>query len=371
MRPGNILSKNIVASMLAMLMYVPATSQTAQTSQRVRLLSREQGEAVVQVAWELRKGLDSKPDCSHFVHAIYQRAGLDYEYAPTDDIYQGIDSFRRVERAQVGDLVVWPGHVGIVIDPDEHTFYSSVISGFAIEDYRSEYWAGRGHPRFYRYLMNAAHSARLQAHLDIARTSQPISAGGHARRSHPAISGDGPDGKTPPTEATNGSAPADTEVSDLVFVSSQARPSSTEIHAALIGSATARADKALAHALLDSHRVLVADEFTVMEVKIQGRSGWADLEVREAATIQHGRAELKRATERWRVNLRREAQGWEMIAPSDKTCLTRDVAVQTLAAHVARISRTPANTEELKTAVKVLDDLLASEPAYIRVSDRK
>jgi hypothetical protein len=47
----------------------------------VRLVSPEVGEAIVQTAWELRRGLLPKPDCSHFVHAIYTHAGFAYDYA--------------------------------------------------------------------------------------------------------------------------------------------------------------------------------------------------------------------------------------------------------------------------------------------------
>src|SRR5215467_8381490 len=45
--------------------------------------------------------------------------------------------------------------MGIVIDPREHSFYSSVLSGFAIENYQSNYWLRKnGNPRFYRFVVN-------------------------------------------------------------------------------------------------------------------------------------------------------------------------------------------------------------------------
>jgi hypothetical protein len=45
--------------------------------------------------------------------------------------------------------------MGIVIDPREHSFYSSVLSGFAIENYESNYWLRKnGNPRFYRFVVN-------------------------------------------------------------------------------------------------------------------------------------------------------------------------------------------------------------------------
>src|SRR5215470_4066738 len=128
-------------------------AQATPEPSRPRLVSASEGEAIVIAAWELRRGQIPKPDCSHFVHAIYTKAGFNYEYAQSADLYEGTDPFQRVTSPQPGDLVVWQGHVGIVVDPVEHSFYSSVVAGFAIEDYRSNYWVGRGSPRFYRYLV--------------------------------------------------------------------------------------------------------------------------------------------------------------------------------------------------------------------------
>src|SRR5215469_11898986 len=120
-----------------------------------RLVSAAEGETIVETAWELRRGLNPKPDCSHFVHAVYARAGFFYDYAASREILAGVSGFRRVRKPQAGDLVVWPGHMGIVIDPREHSFYSSVLSGFAIENYESNYWLRKnGNPRFYRFVVN-------------------------------------------------------------------------------------------------------------------------------------------------------------------------------------------------------------------------
>src|SRR5215471_16313936 len=89
---------------------------------KARLASLQEGEAIVQAAWELRHGFIPKPDCSHFVHAVYAQAGFPYEYAASKEIFSGTDRFQRVRKAQPGDLIVWQGHIGIVIDPREHTF---------------------------------------------------------------------------------------------------------------------------------------------------------------------------------------------------------------------------------------------------------
>ncbi len=108
----------------------------------------------------LASALDSKIprvpeyDCSHLVHAIYERAGFPYAYADSDALYDGVEGFQRVSKPEPGDLVVWHGHSGIVIRPSRHVFFSFLHAGPGIDDYNSRYWRGRGQPRFYRYLKN-------------------------------------------------------------------------------------------------------------------------------------------------------------------------------------------------------------------------
>ena len=93
-------------------------------------------------------------DCSHLVHAIYERAGFTYAYASSSDLYVGVEGFQRVTRPQAGDLVVWRGHVGIVIRPSRHVFFSLMRTGPGIDDYEAPYWTNRGRARFYRYVKN-------------------------------------------------------------------------------------------------------------------------------------------------------------------------------------------------------------------------
>ena len=94
---------------------------------------------------------ETEMDCSHFVQYLYESVGLYYGYAPSRILYDGMEGFRRVRHPEAGDLIVWRGHVGIVVDPDEATFLSALRSGVKTVSYQSSYWKRRGRPHFLRY----------------------------------------------------------------------------------------------------------------------------------------------------------------------------------------------------------------------------
>jgi len=119
-----------------------------------RTLSSDEGLAVISAALDSKVRMFSGRDCSHLVHAIYERAGFPYAYLTSYDLYDGADGFQRVWYPQPGDLIVWRGHVGIVVRPSRHVFYSFLRSGPTTDDYESSYWTSRGRARFYRYIKN-------------------------------------------------------------------------------------------------------------------------------------------------------------------------------------------------------------------------
>ena len=121
-----------------------------------RLVSSDQGLAIIGAALESRRPADANADCSNLVHAIYERAGFTYPYSNSSELFRGIKEFGRVFHPQPGDLVVWRGHVGIVISPVQHSFFSAMRSGRGVEFYDSRYWLARGQPRFFRYLKTAS-----------------------------------------------------------------------------------------------------------------------------------------------------------------------------------------------------------------------
>lgn len=131
-----------------------------QPSAGTRTLTPDDGLAVIAAALDSRIHPDLEPDCSHLVHAIYRRAGFPYSYAPSSNLYVGTNEFRRVTHPQAGDLVVWQGHAGIVVNPAQHVFFSALRSGLGTDSYDAPYWKERGRVRFYRYIKGSFTSTR-------------------------------------------------------------------------------------------------------------------------------------------------------------------------------------------------------------------
>ena len=145
-----------------------ASSRAAQDDERdpgtdeasSRTLTPDDGLAVIAAALDSHIQRGPKRDCSHLVHTIYGRAGFPYAYAPSSDLYLGTSEFQRVTRPQAGDLVVWRGHAGIVVDPVQHIFFSAMRSGLGTDLYDAPYWKDRGRVRFYRYIKGTFTNAR-------------------------------------------------------------------------------------------------------------------------------------------------------------------------------------------------------------------
>jgi hypothetical protein len=353
-------------SLLAAVVPGTVAAQAAPELSRPRLLSPSEGETIVLAAWELRHGLPAKPDCSHFVHAIYTKAGFGYEYAQSGDLFEGIDSFQRVKVPQAGDLVVWQGHVGIVVDPAEHSFYSSVITGFAIEDYRSHYWIGRGTPRFYRYLVDDARGASLTARASaMASPAKPqadnvvtpaVAASVLGRRRETVSANPPPESRSRYLETDESEA----ETHDLVFVSMRDKPAKTEVLAAIVGTVDGRA-AALAESihLGSARQVVVADSFNVVELKFKNNSGWAEVEVRQRAAFRFGSADPTPATNRWRIALSRQDHVWVLLLPRSPLFLRHEVARTVLARHLATLP--DGNKREREKVEHILDELASRE----------
>jgi len=150
-----------------------ATAQAYDDSGDRVLISAEEGQALAEFALQAGPRVRPQPDCSHLVHLLYDRAGLAYPYEDSRVLYGGVADFERVKKPQPGDLVVWRGHVGIVLSLEETTFLSSVRSGIITESWKAGHWVRRGRPHFFRYRIGpAADLTLLAAIIDDDRSAQ-------------------------------------------------------------------------------------------------------------------------------------------------------------------------------------------------------
>jgi len=93
-----------------------ATSASQGSGSNSRLLSAEGGRAIVYAVQDQDQPTRGAQDCSHLVHQMYLNAGFEYPYASSFELYAGNENFERVRHPQPGDLIAWPGHVGIILD---------------------------------------------------------------------------------------------------------------------------------------------------------------------------------------------------------------------------------------------------------------
>jgi len=336
-----------------------------------RLLDSDQGLAILGAALESGHPAHAGADCSHLVHAIYEKAGFPYPYASSSDLYAGTDEFRRVAQPRAGDLVVWPGHAGIVVNPGQHTFYSALRSGFGVQAYDSAYWKGRGHPHFFRYV-RSAQAPELTASdrspslkptgFENAGSPERIPTQTEARV--PEDPGEEDDSDTR-AEAPPPAIPA---VPSVLIVES-VRPKPDQVHSALFEGFQEAADALLARDVFELHPSLVAfDHFEVKKVQIKGDQGWAEIRISELSPIDGPGARSKKRLPVQRWSLRRQsADRWELALPMDAVYLPREMAVRILAHQLAALtdanSETKSSRDEKARLAQWLDVLLAESPA--------
>ena len=342
-----------------------SAADTAQPAGHLRLLSAQQGRAIVSAALEENEAPSGAQDCSHLVHQIYADAGFEYPYASSFELYAGNENFARVKYPRAGDLIAWPGHVGIVLEPAEHSFYSLVNTGLEAQNYEGPYWRSRGRPRFYRYKMENAgiltagkvpESSRVSNSAKRQESEEAVEerSGAATRYSN----------RPPQTAKKVGyglpAQPARVAVNDtldsarsIVIASGKRQPTKAEVTQGISELTNASGNVLRAD---DPSRlaapVVIFERFQVERLEFKRDRGWAHLQIDTRATIAGGETDYSPRRERVKWELQRTASGWEAISPTDRTYVPQDAAVRNLAAQLARVTEADATTTQREIVLR-------------------
>jgi NlpC/P60 family len=340
-----------------------STQELASTG---RLLTAEEGRSIVTAARE--QPARGTQDCSHVVHRIYRNAGFEYPYVSSFQVYAGNKSFARVRFPHAGDLVVWPGHMGIVVNPLKHSFYSLVSTGLEEQDYEAPYWKSRGKPRFYRY--------RVQnpGVLSVTKTPVPpeISNSNKQRNattmtkdqsSEEASASNQPPKTSSKRAATIYGPPAPAELaklapvfeipSSIVIVAGSEPPTREEVREGISKLSEAAGNLLRLDDPFDVQLpVVIVESISVQRVEIKRNHGWAQLQIDSKVSIDGGASQLKARREKIRWELRHTELGWEAVTPSDRAYVSHDVAVRNLAAQLARLTESNGEAAHLEPVLR-------------------
>jgi hypothetical protein len=351
--------------LLALSCFPRPTSAAAQNSAVVgRAVTRAEGMSIVEAISEQQKSIHdksshvrrSKPDCSHLVNAIYDHAGFPYSYANSSDLYRGHSSFVRISAPQPGDLIVWRGHVGLVVDPREHFFFSSLRSGFDTEDYTSPYWRRHGAPRFYRYFLHNS-----DPYLTARQFPQRNEAEGNfqtvalnqssqderdesreTRYSRESVNA--PSGISKNSDAQQNSDVEDPSVPVSYVISLGAthdKPTVKQVNDAISAwHQTTLAGLRVESLMRSRATAIIFSHFQVERVECKGKQGLAYISISSDGSLTAGVLDkkIRHIDQKW--DLRRGKSGWTVTPPGEIIYLPRTAAVRIFAQQLARLADT-------------------------------
>jgi hypothetical protein len=315
----------------------------------------DQGALLVTTALQQRRRSDARLDCSHLVNTIYSRAGFPYAYAKSTDLYVGVEPFRRVARPQPGDLVVWRGHSGIVIDPVQHSFFSKLRSGLGVDFYDAPYWKRRGVAHFFRYKpVDTRAATTIVARADVRPSPKPqgpqlIATSAHEDHLPVDI---GPDVKNAVSRVSQGS---------LVLTVHQL--AKEQLNAAILSKFAENAESLQAADVFSlSQPLTVVDSLEIKKIHVKGDEGWVDVRINACSSILRGSPDFKKRSEHQRWGLSRmQPDTWELALPPETTYLPRDLAAQVFAQQLAALTQsthTPAAATQKAELARLLNALL-------------
>jgi len=310
-----------------------------------RLLTWSEGVQVINVAWKNLSKFDSEIDCSHLVNQIYEQAGLHYDYATSNQLYDGVDAFERVRSPQPADLIVWPGHVGVIVNPQEHSFYSSLNSGLKIDSYDAPVWRARGPARFFRLVVQNADPMR-------STTTEVLT----ARAENDGTNSAPNDHQAPATLVSTKPKLVSKTTSDEIFLKWD-RPKKTQVQTALLQAWNSpsedRQDK-----WQEASQVVIVETLKVERISLSRSTGTLLARIKSAARLTPDEIQIQPSTAAVTFRLVRGQNGWKVENPIGRMYLAGDAAVVAISEHLATIARESASREEQAETAALLHSLL-------------
>jgi NlpC/P60 family len=343
----------------------PASPETPEP----RTLARTEGRKILATIPRVDVESESETDCSHLVHDVYEQAGFPYDYVTSRELYIGSTNFTRVRVPQAGDLVVWRGHVGIVIDPKQRSFFSFVRSGPDTQFYDSPYWRSRGNARFFRYVTRTPlHAGRTLEDAGHAN-HQPLQGSNRSSENHvpSELANPTPARTSHPVSTVDSFGPTAAEAShEIVLQVAGKSPSPEEVIAAFVEMNQGSGEFLRTHSLNNLGKfTVVYREVRISTVQIKGKRGTALVRVESLGVL----GDVQMGSQlRWReqsLDLEKTKRGWVMSPVQNAAYVNREVAMKVLSARLADLAKntdtTPQQEREQKQIILFLNLLVTND----------
>jgi hypothetical protein len=331
-----------------------------------RPIARKEGRKILATIPTLDTESESETDCSHLVHDVYAQAGFPYDYVSSRELYIGNTNFTRVHAPQAGDLVVWRGHVGIVINPKEHSFFSSVRSGPDTQFYDSPYWRSRGSARFFRYMtgkpLASGQTLEAMRHVD----QQALQTASRSSQNRPPSGMANPvstfDANSTPAAETSSSTTVETP-QGIVLAVARKNPSPDELLAAFV-EMNRDAGESLS---LNSpgKTIIVYREARVSAIQVKGKRGTALVRIESLGAPANMQTDSQRRWKQQSLEFEKTKRGWVISPIQEAAYVKREVALQVLSARLAELAQntdaTPQQEREQKQIIRFLNLLVTDD----------
>jgi len=349
----------------------PASAETSGP----RPIARAEGRKILATIPTVDAESESETDCSHLVHDVYEQAGFPFDYVSSRELYIGSTNFTRVRAPQAGDLVVWRGHVGIVIDPKEHSFFSSVRSGLDTQFYDSPYWRSRGIARFFRYMtekpLPSGRTLEATRHAD----QQPLQTASRSSENRPPSRLP----KPAPASASNSAPAIETSSSatvktprEIVLQVARKNPSPNEVAAAFVEMNQDSCESLRTRSLSSLGKpIVVYREVRVSAIQIKGKRGTALVRIESLGAPPNTQTGSQLRWKEQSLEFEKTKRGWVMSPIQEAAYVKREVALQVLSARLAELAQntdaTPEQEREQKQIIRFLNLLVTDDSSAASV----